>query len=243
MNPQPFFHKQLALFLIDMCRLTYVQYKQDGPFPLPKGFKLVKSFKAVSFHSVEWFGFILESDEAVVIAFRGTQSDPDWISDAQVYQRSFPYVPKSGLVHDGFLSIYESCRDSILKTYQSLPKHKTLYITGHSLGGALATLHAIDMAANSPFKQVVMYNYGSPRVGDTTFKRVYRSLVPYSIRFVNTDDLVPKLPPAIIQAPITKRVIYYNHVPSPIKFTIQTESISGNHSLDTYQKGIEELPS
>lgn len=242
MDPYSYFHKQLALFLLDMCRLTYIQYKQDGPFPIPDGFKLVKSFKAVSFHSSEWFGFILESEDSVVIAFRGTQSDPDWISDAQVYQRAYPYVPKSGLVHDGFLSIYESCRDQIVETYKSIPKHKALYITGHSLGGALATLHALDMTVNAPFSQVVMYNYGSPRVGDTTFKRVYRSKVRYSIRFVNTYDLVPKLPPPIIQTPITKKTLYYNHVPAPIKFSIQTESVSGNHSTDTYEKGIKGLP-
>jgi len=241
-NVSRYFHKELALFLIDLCRLTYVQYKTNGQFHIPKGFQLIKPFKARSLHSREWFGFILESPDSILIAFRGTQSDPDWVSDAQVYQRSYPYAPDSGLVHDGFLSIYESCRDEIMKVYETIPSYKKLYITGHSLGGALATLHALDATVNTDFTQVVMYNYGSPRVGDTTFKRVFRSLVPMSVRFVNFYDLVPKLPPPTIRSFLLKTTIYYNHVPAPMKFAIQKESVRENHSLDTYEEGVRSFP-
>jgi len=238
MNDSPYFHKELALFMIDLCRLTYVQYKQNGQFSIPYGFQLIKRFKARSLHSQEWFGYILESQDSVLIAFRGTQSDPDWVSDAQVFQRSYPYAPNSGMVHDGFLSIYESCRDEIMNIYNTLPFHKKIYITGHSLGGALATLHALDVALNTNFYQIIMYNYGSPRVGDTTFKRVYRSYVPISIRFVNFYDLVPKFPPPIIKSFLLKKTIYYNHVPSPMKFAIQKDSVRENHSLETYKEGV-----
>ncbi|KGX90671.1 lipase family protein [Pontibacillus marinus] len=237
-----YFHKELALFLIDLCRLTYVQYKKNGEFHIPKGFQLIKQFKARSLHSQEWFGFILESPDSILIAFRGTQSDPDWVSDAQVFQRSYPYVPDSGLVHDGFLSIYESCRDEIMNVYETVPPYKKLYITGHSLGGALATLHALDARVNTDFTQVLMYNYGSPRVGDTTFKRTFRSFVPISIRFVNFYDLVPKLPPPIIKSFLLKKTIYYNHVPTPMKFAIQKESVLENHSLNTYEEGVKSFP-
>ncbi|GGD01829.1 lipase [Pontibacillus salipaludis] len=239
MNKLPFFHKPLALFLLEMCEITYEQYKQKGLFAIPEGFTLVESFKAASIQEMEWFGFIIESDDAVVIAFRGTQSEPDWIADARVYQTPFPYLKDAGLVHTGFLTVYDSCRDSIFEAYKKVSPHKTLYITGHSLGAALATLHALDARVHAPFDQVVMYNYASPRVGDKEFTIQYRKQVPLSIRFVNVHDIVTKVPPTIIYCPITKQVWYYAHVKSQSSFSIQTETIAGNHSLVTYKKGIE----
>lgn len=41
-----------------------------------------------------------------------------------------------------------------------------MYITGHSLGGALATLAALDHRRRYPDSKVTMYNFGSPRVGN-----------------------------------------------------------------------------
>ncbi|MYL54371.1 lipase family protein [Pontibacillus yanchengensis] len=237
----PFYHKQLSRFLLNMCELSYVQFKQNGAFPIPKGFKLVKTFKATTLHSKEWFGFIIESEHSVIIAFRGTQTEPDWVADAQVFQIPYPYVDNAGLVHNGFLSIYESCRDDIFQAYQHIPPHKKLYITGHSLGGALATLHALDAKGNAPFAQVIMYNYGSPRVGNDNFTQSYTTLTPLSIRFANMHDLVTQLPPTVIYCPFTKQLWYYSHIRSPMEFSLQTDTIKGNHSLTTYRKGIEIL--
>ncbi|KGP74086.1 lipase family protein [Pontibacillus yanchengensis] len=239
----PFYHKQLALFLLKMCELSYVQFKQGGDFTIPKGFKLVKSFKAHTLQSEEWFGFIIESEHSVVIAFRGTNTEPDWIADALVFQHPYPYADKGGLVHNGFLSIYESCRDDIFQAYQHISPHKELYITGHSLGGALATLHALDAKRNAPFAKVVMYNYASPRVGNEEFTKAYSFSVPLSIRFANMHDLVTQLPPTIIYCPFTKQLWHYSHIRSPIEFSLQTDTIKGNHSLTTYRKGVQGLPS
>lgn len=242
MQPLPFFNKKLSLYLLEVCRLTSYQYDNNGEFPIPNGFRLVKSFTAMSIQKKEWFGFIIESSNSVIIAFRGTRSDPDWVADAEVYQNPYPYLEQSGEVHHGFLSIYSSCRDEIFKAYHTIPKHKTLYITGHSLGAALATLHALDVTANTPFKQTIMYNYGSPRVGGPAFAKTYHQYVPHSIRFVNIHDLIPKVPPVLIYCPFTEEKWRYKHVKTPVNFSVQTGSIKGNHSLITYRKGIKDLP-
>lgn len=55
------------------------------------------------------------------------------------------------MTHRGFTDIYASARDAILSLLGTLSPEKTLYVTGHSLGGALATLCALDVAANSAF--------------------------------------------------------------------------------------------
>ncbi|WP_338779937.1 lipase family protein [Metabacillus sp. FJAT-52054] len=238
---KPFYNKDLAEFLLHMCVYSYRQFLNNGPVEVVPGFTLVKAFKASANSIPEWFGFILESEDAVVIAFRGTQSDADWIADATIRQAPYLYIQNAGLVHQGFQSIYSTCRDEIFQAYHSLAKEKNLFITGHSLGGALAVLHAADAAANSGFRSIVMYNYGAPRVGDGQFASLYDKLVPNSIRFVNTADLVPKLPPIFVYNPITKLKYFYQHVQTPFTFTIDTGSIAGNHMPDTYFLGIEGL--
>ena len=65
-----------------------------------------------------------------------------------------------------------------------------LWITGHSLGGAMATLASVRLASEG-YKVRAVYTYGSPRVGDRFFRDSYR-LANY--RFVNDNDLVPHLP-------------------------------------------------
>jgi triacylglycerol lipase len=226
--------KEWAVFLAECCQMAYDQYLQNGIFSVPYGFKVVKEFKGVSFHSLEWFGFILESDETVIVAFRGTQSDPDWISDAEIYQEAFPYCAAKPLVHGGFLSIYESFRKVVLDGLAPLSKEKTLFITGHSLGGALAALHALDCSVNSDFSSIYMYSYAAPRVGDPSFTKEFNRHVPASIRFVNLADVVPFVPPSKVTGPITKKTWYYKHTLTPSQFLLRKGSIVKNHSIETY---------
>ncbi|MGM7702804.1 lipase family protein [Pseudalkalibacillus sp. Hm43] len=178
---------------------------------------------------------ILDSSHAVVTAFRGTRSTPDWLVDADIEKKPF----HGGYVHDGFYSVYRSCQDSLLNAYMGLAQkeNKTLYITGHSLGAALATLHALDVANNRKgihFKNIIMYNYASPLVGDHRFASIYNAIVPNSIRIVNTHDVVPMIP-------------YprwgYEHVHTGVSFTLpdmqdMQKDRSYNHSLKAYHRGI-----
>ena len=74
---------------------------------------------------------------------------------------------------------------------------QTLRITGHSLGSALATLLALDVAGNKVFATPSVYTFASPRVGDKVFAGTYDSLVQDSWRINNLNDLVPQLPPLL----------------------------------------------
>ncbi|KMJ57705.1 hypothetical protein AB685_12670 [Bacillus sp. LL01] len=233
--------REWAVFLAECCQIAYDQYFQNGIFSIPHGFELTKEFKGVSFHTLEWFGFILENEDAIVVSFRGTQTDLDWISDAEIFQRPFPYSGSSNLlVHGGFLSVYESMRDELLNSMNKLDPSKTLFVTGHSLGGALATLFSLDCAINSKFPSIYMYNYGSPRIGDEAFSRVYNEYVPASIRFVNLADLVPFVPPTKVVAPISKKTWHYKHTQTPSRFLLTAGSIVKNHSIETYIKAMKE---
>ena len=97
------------------------------------------------------------------------------------------------MVHAGFLVAYLSVRDSIWKHFDT-NKPSKIFVTGHSMGGALAILAAFDLR-NRYQVPVTMYNFASPRVGDRGFMHSYNILVPDSYRVVIQGDIVPMLPP------------------------------------------------
>ena len=155
--------------------------------------------------------FVAGSETAVVVAFRGTRPDQllDWMTDFDALQ-----VPFSGLfggagvgdTHQGFslglLHVWDLlCAD----VAQFQDRAQTLWITGHSLGGALAMLcaGAFTFARRQPVNG--LYTYGQPRVGDLTFVAQADShLGNVHFRFVNNEDIVTRVPPRI-----------YPHLPLP----------------------------
>jgi pimeloyl-ACP methyl ester carboxylesterase len=85
----------------------------------------------------------------------------------------------------------------VVKALATLPFPRpasSLTVCGHSLGAALATLLALDVAANTIFKDPTVYTYASPRTGDPAFASTYDQVVKNSFRIANRLDLVPKLP-------------------------------------------------
>ncbi|KAJ0092471.1 hypothetical protein Patl1_25753 [Pistacia atlantica] len=76
-------------------------------------------------------------------------------------------------------SLFSCCRDD-----DDEPSHKWhVYATGHSLGGALATLFALELSSSKLAKcgaiSLTMYNFGSPRVGNKKFADVYNEVINY----------------------------------------------------------------
>ncbi|CAN0263726.1 unnamed protein product [Laminaria digitata] len=74
-----------------------------------------------------------------------------------------------------------------------------VFVTGHSLGGALATLATLDHQRRYPEAKVTMYNFGSPRVGNRAFAKLYDRFVGDSFRVVNNKDIVARLPRATMR--------------------------------------------
>jgi triacylglycerol lipase len=227
----------LASLLIDCCIQTYEQYKQKGIFYAPDPFTIIRGFQATSFNDTNWFGFILESPHYVLVAFRGTKTDDEWINDLSVNQRPFSYVENSGKVHGGFLSIYESCRMTILETLRSLPHTKPLLVTGHSLGGALSTLLAIDTAHHLSFPNIIHYNFGAPKIGDKAFKTLFDERISINFRFVNLYDFIPLLPPN----DLLKKKRDYHHVKGLFSFSIDKGKLMKNHRVFTYREAIQKM--
>ncbi|MFF2483370.1 lipase family protein [Paenibacillus sp. NPDC058071] len=225
-----------ALFLASVCGQTYSQFEnKDGLFLVPRDYSVVGSFSANLYdYPDQRFGFLLQSDLCAILAFRGSGSAVDWVADFIAQQTPYRHVKNSGLAHKGFSDIYASLRQQVLELIAKLPPDKPLFITGHSLGGALSTLAAFDIASNTSVSDPIVYTFGAPRVGDPKFIRAYNQQVATHWRFQNEYDIVPHLPPLVYQSPQTKKTYYYMHVKGEVKRSFRMGSVSGNHILSSY---------
>ncbi|CAI7829552.1 unnamed protein product, partial [Closterium sp. NIES-54] len=145
----------------------------------------------------------------IIVAFRGTctSSLRNWIADLEALPRSLSYPGlRHARVHRGFYSAYHFTRlrpavvHAVLFLMTILPGSFRVAFTGHSLGGALATLSALDLQVSYdlPSPSIRVVTFGSPRVGNAAFAAYFRQKVPGSTRVTNWKDLVPHLPPATI---------------------------------------------
>lgn len=144
-----------------------------------------------------------------IIIFPGTASLRDWRTDAKILKTDWD--GEGGKAHRGFVEAYRSVGSQIcvyLRDYGA----ERVTLTGHSLGGALATLCA-DVVADMGLEIEGVYTFGSPRVGNRTFARNYNEdLAHVTYRIVNARDPVPWLP---LPLPIPRTGLY-THVDSMV---------------------------
>jgi hypothetical protein len=126
-----------------------------------------------------------------VIAVKGTASFEDMLADACIVQSTF--LGKYP-VHTGFREEFD-CVWPAVKAYVESNPARPLFVTGHSLGGAIATLLALALKKELG-RDVTLATFGSPRVGDKSFTREFDRDVPLSVRVVRDFDLVPRVPTA-----------------------------------------------
>jgi triacylglycerol lipase len=158
--------------------------------------------------------FVASNDEIAVLAFRGTADVQDWMTDLHATPVRFSWIfqggPEVGDIHagfghalsDGWRKIVTAVRavapqPAIMDT-DSIDARRTLWITGHSLGGALAALAgaAFSLLPDNVIRPVSgIYTFGQPRIGLHNFCDNYgRLLSPRIFRLVNNKDLVPRVP-------------------------------------------------
>lgn len=125
--------------------------------------------------------------ETFVLAFRGTE--PDELSDVLADLNAIPRGAMThGLVHSGFRGECDKVWEDV-KACQANHANKTFYITGHSLGAAMATIATSRFEEFTKVEQLT--TFGSPRVGTRKF---VKNIETAHMRFVNNNDLVTKVP-------------------------------------------------
>ena len=208
-----------ALWMAKISRAVYFKVSEEDDSPdIPGIIETLKrddqKFMAgKGFNAKSSQGAVLQHEDYLVAAFRGTDEVSDWLDNVNVLPKDGPL----GQVHTGFhnalMDIWPDMKKEIqrIRTQvdqereaNNLPKRELpLWITGHSLGAALATLAAAEMVeANEPFHG--LYTYGSPRCGDRDFARAFNAEASKrAFRFQNNNDIVTRAP---------ARLMGYSHV-------------------------------
>ncbi|XP_059460838.1 probable feruloyl esterase A [Corylus avellana] len=195
-----------AVYVSDLTELfTWTCRRCDG---LTKGFEVIELVVDIQ-HCLQGFVGVAKDLNAIVIAFRGTQehSIMNWIEDLYWKQLDLNYPGMDdAMVHHGFYYAYHNTtiRPAVLnavrrakKFYGDIP----IMVTGHSMGGAMASFCGLDLKVNHEAQDVRVMTFGQPRIGNAVFATYYSKLVPNTVRVTNEHDIVPHLPP------------YYTHFP------------------------------
>jgi triacylglycerol lipase len=152
---------------------------------------------AIGFHHVQtvadgsMIGYVASTDDATVIVFRGTDNNIDWIVNLTTAALKLP----EGAMHKGFHDAYQPLKPQIAKLLKE-NETKHLWITGHSLGGALAVVCAHDLMLNEHRGVDGLITFGQPMVVQQPLaNRLEGLLVKRYAHYVNGSDIVARIPP------------------------------------------------
>jgi len=216
LDSQPVFSFETMAKLLWFSSLIYLDEdnpEEDFQDSLETAMSLynLKQYKVFYEPSLKVRAIVAWSDEDVVITFRGTKEASNVMADVMAWRTRHPRAPNRGqtflgrwwmqpLVHYGFLISFLSNRigDKVVRLVYTLVAaadgRLNVRLTGHSLGGALATLCSYEIARGcgsmlSP-DQVSCYTFGSPRVGNWYLAQEIEMEVPALWNVVNGVDMI-----------------------------------------------------
>ncbi|KAK9788444.1 hypothetical protein WJX73_010754 [Symbiochloris irregularis] len=149
------------------------------------------------------------SRDQIVVAFRGTASFTNALLDLKIWRtphhaaRDYRELCIRGpaLVHTGYYEAWMSkglnqqVLNFLKELFQSgaVRPSARISLTGHSLGGALATLAALDIAVQIAPQSLQVYTFGCPYVGNHTFAHFYEARVRDTWHIIHNQDIVPRV--------------------------------------------------
>jgi triacylglycerol lipase len=181
-----------AWWLAELCRIVYRHDEGESTPLTPSRRSLLDgvgldTIAFVDVRATNTQALLVRSDlpkPFAVLVFRGTeQTIKDFVNDLSTFPK---LVGNTNMrVHSGFLEALDSAWERIAPALASIDR--PLFIAGHSLGAALATLAATRT------KPRAVYTFGSPRVGNAEFVRSLSQIPIY--RIVDDADMVVRVPP------------------------------------------------
>ncbi|WP_353280568.1 lipase family protein [Wolbachia endosymbiont (group B) of Silvanus unidentatus] len=193
-------------------------------------------------------GYVFIKDREVTIAYHGTRDGSDFKTDLYAYLTKLPFSPEGDSVHSGFYSLFKRSWPSvhkILKGYANDQgvkiKDLKINVTGHSMGGALASIAALCLNKTENAENVHVATFGSPRVFYKDAAKVYNDgcLRNKTIRVACRSDNIPCLPPGGGHE-------YYKHVGQALKLGVNETTFIPDvtlhyHRLNTYRSLIKDI--
>jgi hypothetical protein len=172
--------------------MSYLSYATDKQFALSRIAEARLTGAAFGFEqATPPHILVAHNDDLVLVAFRGTRIDslPDTLADISF----LPVLTSEGLVHRGFHSslVAGAAWAEAQKHISGIRGKQVILFTGHSLGAALATIARRSFKDPSG-RQMALYTFGSPRVGD---QALYCPQYPSpAYRIVNDEDVITHIP-------------------------------------------------
>lgn len=234
-------------------KLQYVTYD------LPPQIRVTRQLYGYKGKQREPFGIAAELDDPVsgeepsggrdklyMMAFRGTLSDRNWLTNLNYAQKKYK---DKFFVHRGYLSLLESMNPALRELVDAYPQGATVLLTGHSLGGALAMLVATELKEWRPDLRLFLVLFGSPRIGCPELaKYIEGPCTEDSVNVQNSEDSVCHLPPpAVLQDKehdtYSKKRDHsvYSHCGRFLVFSWNRGSLALNHHIHVYTLYMDKL--
>lgn len=186
-----------AYTLAKICNAAYEDWPDDEAERRGRDFFAWGFTKVSPVKNKKQYAYVLSNDDIVVVAFRGTDDWDDFKKDAWFLSKDW----HQGHIHAGFLAALQDLEEDLVATVKTHgATSKRLWITGHSLGGAMAVAFGYDCLASLGLPPSGVVTFGQPRcfdrkLGDPVAKcNLHRKYV----RFVHEHDIIPWLPPPIM---------------------------------------------
>ena len=157
-----------------------------------------KEFHTLGFESVKlmsdgtMIGYVVTANDVAVVVFRGTDDPGDWLANLDRFVAKTP----DGPAHRGFYAAYQRLSPQVAALVTA-SQVRSVWITGHSLGGALAVLCAHDLASNGTLELAGIMTFGQPMVAQSPLTTRIDQLLPAKyVHFANNRDIVPRVEPS-----------------------------------------------
>ncbi len=209
-----------------MCRLCKAAYQFD-----PEIFD-TKAFADLGFTNIRLIenkrtctqAFILKNPDMTVVVFPGSKELKDWLTNFKFWKQRI----RTGKMHKGFYQASKSVNATIS---EAIATNELVYVTGHSLGGALASIFASKHS-----EVLACYTFGAPRIYNRKAAKAFDNANPGNhFRCVVAGDVVPRWP---------KPVMNYRHVAKRVYFGLDgriQQSTNRSRWFDTVADLVQEF--
>jgi len=201
---------QTALSLAVLCDLAYADADVVHASAARLGFHHCQFVHVRKARDIDTQCFIAADDRDVVVVFRGSDDPNDWFANFQAVRDPGPLQQTKA--HEGF---QDALFPSVIRVTNQIDtmrdRQQRIWVTGHSLGGALCSLYAA-MMFEAGYTVYGIYTFASPRPGDDALATALDQLMkgkgsgPHH-RVMNENDIVPHVPPEPFFSHSGKRMI------------------------------------
>jgi triacylglycerol lipase len=189
------FSESAAYWMVWLARSSYYPIKAIEPMLQHHQFS---EWKFIQVDRTGFYAFVALWKDTLFLSFRGSQDLTDWMENFDLAESDASQWGYRGKVHRGFDEVLQSGYDQVRSALEAMGgKSRTIWVTGHSLGGALSQLAAARLSREG-FNIKSVYTFGQPRIGNDEFSNEFESSFKGSVyRVVNNLDLAARMPPPL----------------------------------------------